>query len=424
MAVIRIEKSKGYTVMSNYHLRDKNLSLKAKGLLSMMLSLPDGWHYNVRGLASICKEGTTSISAVLRELGECGYMQRHQPTVDGKFQEIEYVIYEFPQTQPSDEPDGDDGDGADGGDDDTDAADDAPGPDTYGTDEACAEMSCPDSATAKKKPHSRPSQKSAPAGAPGAEAVSAAPYAAALADGISPAAPCSRNPYTGNPCAEKPCTENPYTGNLHTGNPHTESPYTENPHTEEPHTGNPHAKLNKDQVITERSNTDQSNYPSINQGRPAASCGGRSARTGGMDAMDASEQEFLLQLGAQRDADAFSDYREIVERNLSFDSLCITHNFDRSTLEGIVDLMVEAICSKAPYIRIGGQDVPQSVVKSRFLKLDSGHIEYVLICLAQNTTKVRNMKQYLLTALYNAPATIDAYYQNWVQSDFPEMAQH
>ena len=57
MAVIRIEKNKNYTVMSNYHLRDKNLSLKAKGLLSIMLSLPEGWHYNVRGLASICKEG-------------------------------------------------------------------------------------------------------------------------------------------------------------------------------------------------------------------------------------------------------------------------------------------------------------------------------------------------------------------------------
>lgn len=77
--------------MSNYHLRDKNLSLKAKGLLSMMLSLPDEWHYSVRGLAGICKEGVSSISATIRELDACGYIRRHQPIVDGKFQEIEYL---------------------------------------------------------------------------------------------------------------------------------------------------------------------------------------------------------------------------------------------------------------------------------------------------------------------------------------------
>ena len=64
MPVIRVSKTKGFTVMSNYHLQDKNLSLKAKGLLSMMLSLPDGWHYNVRGLASICKEGVSSMERV------------------------------------------------------------------------------------------------------------------------------------------------------------------------------------------------------------------------------------------------------------------------------------------------------------------------------------------------------------------------
>ena len=99
MAVIRVEKRKGYTIMSNYHLRDKNLSLKAKGLLSIMLSLPDEWHYNVRGLAAICKEGVTSISSTLRELEQWGYMRRHQPNTGGKFGEIEYIIYETPQKE-------------------------------------------------------------------------------------------------------------------------------------------------------------------------------------------------------------------------------------------------------------------------------------------------------------------------------------
>ena len=96
---------------------------------------------------------------------------------------------------------------------------------------------------------------------------------------------------------------------------------------------------------------------------------------------------------------------------------------DTDTIRGIVDIMVEAICSSAPMIRISGQDVPQSMVKSRLLKLRSDHIEYVMTCLSQNTNKIRNIKSYLLTTLYNAPSTISAYYQNWVQSDNPALAR-
>ena len=68
MAVIRVNKSKNYTVMSNYHFKDKNMSLKAKGLLSMMMSLPDNWNYSVEGLVTICKESKTSIQSTLKEL--------------------------------------------------------------------------------------------------------------------------------------------------------------------------------------------------------------------------------------------------------------------------------------------------------------------------------------------------------------------
>ena len=78
MAVFRVEKTTGYTVMSNYHLRDKNLSCKACGLLSKMLSLPDEWDYTTRGLAKICKDGVESITTALKELEECGYLIRRQ----------------------------------------------------------------------------------------------------------------------------------------------------------------------------------------------------------------------------------------------------------------------------------------------------------------------------------------------------------
>ncbi|MCL2776311.1 MAG: helix-turn-helix domain-containing protein, partial [Oscillospiraceae bacterium] len=74
MAVFRVEKNKNYTVMSNYHLKDKNLSLKSKGLLSLILSLPEEWNYTTRGLASICKEGVDCIGASLRELETAGYI--------------------------------------------------------------------------------------------------------------------------------------------------------------------------------------------------------------------------------------------------------------------------------------------------------------------------------------------------------------
>lgn len=74
MAVFRVEKTRNYTVMSNYHLRDKSLSLKAKGLLSLMLSLPENWDYTTRGLAYICKDGVDSICATVRELEGAGYI--------------------------------------------------------------------------------------------------------------------------------------------------------------------------------------------------------------------------------------------------------------------------------------------------------------------------------------------------------------
>ena len=97
MAVFRVEKNRNYTVMSNYHLRDQNLSLKSKGLMSMILSLPEGWHYSTRGLAVICKEGVGAISAAVKELEQAGYVKRNQLRGDhGRLADIEYIIYEQP----------------------------------------------------------------------------------------------------------------------------------------------------------------------------------------------------------------------------------------------------------------------------------------------------------------------------------------
>ena len=99
MAVYRVERTQGYTVMSNYHLKDTALSLKAKGLLSMFLSFPDDWNYSTRGLASICKEGVEAIGNTIKELEKAGYILRRQLRgANGRITDTEYVIYERPQT--------------------------------------------------------------------------------------------------------------------------------------------------------------------------------------------------------------------------------------------------------------------------------------------------------------------------------------
>lgn len=94
MAVIRTIKNDNYTTMCNTHLRDKNLSLKAKGLLSMMLSLPDKWHYSVKGLEGICKESKNTINSVLNELEDNNYLARRRRYCNGKISEWEYIIFE------------------------------------------------------------------------------------------------------------------------------------------------------------------------------------------------------------------------------------------------------------------------------------------------------------------------------------------
>ena len=108
MAVFRIERTRDYTVMSNYHLKDSALSLKAKGLLSMMLSLPDEWNYTTRGLAAICKEGVDAIGGALRELEKAGYIVRRQLRgPGGRISDTEYTIYEKPRPaveEPPEEP--------------------------------------------------------------------------------------------------------------------------------------------------------------------------------------------------------------------------------------------------------------------------------------------------------------------------------
>lgn len=290
MAVFRIEKTRDYTVMSNHHLKDRTLTLKSKGLLSMMLSLPDEWNYTTRGLAAICREGVDSIGAALKELETHGYIRRTQLRDEkGKITDTEYVIYEMPQCEP---------------------------PSSPGT---------PLPGTAK---------------------------------------PYTENPDMGVPDTAEPCTETP-------------------------------AQLNTNQPKTDLSSTEISNPIPSNPPTPAG------ARMG-MDRMGAREC-----------------YREVILDNIEYSYLVQYSHIDREQLDEIVDLIVDTVCSARKVIRIAGDDYPAEVVKARFMKLDSSHVQYVMDCMKDNTTYVRNIKKYLLAALYNAPTTINSYYSSLVQHDIP-----
>ena len=286
MAVFRIERTRDYTVMSNHHLRDKALSLKSKGLLSMMLSLPEDWNYTTRGLAKICKEGVDAIGGALRELEAAGYIVRHQMRDrQGRISDTEYVIYEQPQPK----------------------APDTPQPDT--------------------------------------------------------------------------------------ASPDTENPYLDSPDTEKP------AELNIEKSKTQKSNTQGSSTESIPFRETAAA---RPPERKGRDAMSVEEMQ---------------SYRDLVLENIEYDHLCREFATYREDLDEIVELIVETVCARRKTTRIAGADFPHEVVRSRFLKLDSSHIEFVMECLHNNTTEIRNMKQYLLAVLFNAPTTISNHYTAQVNHD-------
>ena len=309
MAVFRVEKSKGYTVMSNHHLRNRELSLKAKGLLSQMLSLPEDWDYTLAGLSLINRESVDAIRTAVWELEKAGYITRRQGRDEkGKMTAIEYTIYEQPQPPGSDTP----------------------------------ELDCP------------------------------------ILENPTPGKPILENPTPGNPTLENPM------------------------------------QLNKDIQKTdlpkkEKSNTDLSITHSI----PIHSL---NPLPYGEDGDKAAEPPERKRKEAARQS-AVEIYREIIKDNIDYDILIEGSRTDRERLDEILDIILETVCTSRKQIRIAGDDYPAELVKAKFMKLNSSHIEFVMDCMRENTTKIRNIKQYLRAVLFNAPSTIDNYYTALVAHD-------
>ena len=110
-------------------------------------------------------------------------------------------------------------------------------------------------------------------------------------------------------------------------------------------------------------------------------------------------------------------YEQFLKDQLDVEILKQEYPYDREMIDGILELILDVLCSKRKMIRIAGDDKPVNVVKGRFMKLTIEHIRYVMNCLQENTTKIRSIKQYMLAALYNAPSTIDGYYRAEVNHD-------
>ena len=306
MAVFRVERNTGYTVMSNHHLRNKELTLKAKGLLSQMLSLPEDWDYTLAGLSYINRESIDAIRTAVWELEKAGYITRRQGRDEkGKMTAIEYTIYEQPQP---------------------------PGKTT-------PELDCP------------------------------------ILENPTPGKPILENPTPGNPASENPM------------------------------------QLNKDIQKTdlpkkEKSNTDLSITHSI----PILSLNPSPLEDEAAEPPERKRKEAARQ-------SAVEIYREIIKDNIDYDILMEGSRTDRERLDEILDIILETVCTSRKQICIAGDDYPAELVKAKFMKLNSSHIEFVMDCMRENTTKIRNIKQYLRAVLFNAPSTIDNYYTALVAHD-------
>lgn len=273
MSVFRVEKTKGYTVMSNHHLRNHALSLKAKGLLSQMLSLPEDWDYTLQGLAQINKESIDAIREAVRELERAGYIKRSRERDErGCLRGTVYTIYEQPHAGPTSE----------------------------------------------------------------------------------------------EPAQALPTLENPT------------------------------QLITKDTKKRKRRSKDLSITDSIPfpSGFPESPTQKRTETMG-----------------------SFESYRELILENIDYDVLKNGLHVDREQLNEIVDLLQETVCSIRSRIRVAGNDYPAEVVRAKLLKLNGEHIRFVMDCLKQNTTRIRNIRQYLLTVLFNAPSTMSGYYTALVAHD-------
>lgn len=266
MSTFRVIKDKNYTVMSNHHLRDINLSMKAKGLLSVMLSLPEKWDYSLHGLACICKEGIDAVRTVVNELEAAGYIVRSRKrNSKGQRTACEYTVYEVPMQ----------------------------------------------------------------------------------------AEPTLEKPILDNPTQDKP------------------------------------TQINKELSNKDKLNTAAIKYPSIN--------------------LQSDEFDGTI--------DEYNKNIELVKDNIGYE--CFSGN-DKQLVDEIVEIMAEVLTMDTPYYTIENKQYPSEMVKQRLLNVDYSKLEAFLLDFNRRNKKIHNMKAYMITSLFNMPATADGVLSNMVRNDLYE----
>ena len=283
MAIIRVPKVTNYTVMSNHHLTDRDLSFKAKGLMSYMLSRPDDWDFTIAGLSRLNKDGRDAIGRIIQELESHGYLERiRRRQSKGTFGTMEYVLHE--------------------------------------------------------------------------------------------------QPMPGNPALDNPVLENPGQDN----------PVLDNPAQEKP------AQENRPQLNTERKNTERKKNENKNT----------ESSTTDLSNPDQSNTERMR----------VPEVQEEVKERLNYDSMIL--QYDKTRVDEIVGLIVDVLTSRKDFYLINGAETPEYSVKEHVRRFNDSHLEYVIECLQNNCSDIRNIRNYLLTTIYNAVDTISNYYDSRVRHDW------
>ncbi|MCD7854437.1 MAG: helix-turn-helix domain-containing protein [Clostridiales bacterium] len=365
---IRVQKTHNYTVMSNYHLQDRRLSYKAKGLLSFMLSVSDNWEYTIKGLATMSKDGVDSVATALKELEGCGYVDRRRNRNEkGQVTDTEYIVYEMPIDKTS-EP------------------------------VLSETKSCKKAELEALENQSEPKREN-PEQAENSQTRDTQPKTDFPRQAETVCEDCSSDDYTSN---------NPKWENLVQDNPVLANPILDNPVLEKPVQENP-AQINKNIKNKKEINTKRINTQLFSS----------------HNSLDRYEREETSEYTpAYRISDEeYRDYKDSVaevKENLSYDDvLKVKCSIDElSKVDKMIEIIAQTMLCNDRLIRVGGRDLPSAVVKQRLSDLNCDDILYVLGRLKNANTEPRNVWSYLLTALYNAP-----YDSSFLRSDLADTLQ-
>lgn len=313
--VFRVEKNKNYTTISNHHLQDRNLSLKAKGLLTLILSLPPDWDMTLKGLVSLSGDGVDSVRSGIQELEKAGYLRRSRSRNNlGQLLCTEYTIYEHAVTE-----------------------------------NVASETEIDDNLNIIY----------------------------------------SEESHIGKSDVDKNTTENLDDSQIGFSN-----------------VGK--SNIGKSNTIKYLNNKDTNNINNYPYQSTYSSKLYREPKENSIDEMEKAQT-----LYEERKA-----YEEIIKQNIAYDLLSEQKETSRDFFDLCVQVMVDAVTSNKPYIKIKGQDIPKEAVKSVLLKLDDENISYVDMCLSESKTAIKNMQSYILTALYCSQHGGDTYFNQLVKHDY------